>query len=378
MTTSSRLLALFLGRSTTSRLQFDSLDGLRAVAALAVVVGHMPLLNLPLFPGTFALDYAKTGVYLFFSLSAFLLTQVLLGSLGAADESSRDRTRLWLRYAVRRVLRIYPMYIVVLLQQWSIWLRHKIPIYGITFPILVDHLLLQAGKGVFWTIAVEFKFYFVLPFVVIAIVALRERLVAVSAALLAAAAAAVWLWPGEAYALNTLSLGPYLPIFLLGSLAGFWHWHGQRHGRARTRRAEWVFECVAIAAALGLVALNSALWSDELGRPLRRFAFARHYWAYGIVLAVFLYAQMNGVGWTRRALSVRPLRFVGIISFSVYLIHGAVVALVRGAVDPSVPGRSWIAFVAILLVASLSYLLVERPFLRLGLRVFRSPQTPSN
>jgi peptidoglycan/LPS O-acetylase OafA/YrhL len=109
------------------------------------------------------------------------------------------------------------------------------PVSPIVIPLsgteLLDHLTLQAGKSIYWTVPVEFKYYLVLPFVAAGFALLLRRHLAWSlGGVVAVLAVLHWLWPARESRLNTVELLPYLPIFLLGSLAAFVHWKIQQRG----------------------------------------------------------------------------------------------------------------------------------------------------
>jgi peptidoglycan/LPS O-acetylase OafA/YrhL len=363
----SRIRDLFFGRTSTARLQIDSLDGLRGLAALAVVFAHLDLLRLPFLPYFIQVGWAKPGVYLFFALSAFLLTQILLRAptLGAP--------RVWAVYALRRFLRIYPLYaVVLLLTAWTLrrWPGYQTPFLE-TFELgdVARHLLLQDGQSVFWTIAVEFKYYLLLPFVAMFFAALRGRPRLAAAATLACVAAIhLWLWPAEAHEVNTLSLGPYLPIFLLGSFAAYVSGEIERRGGVASPRARAALEALAVACLLGVLAANGVFWrpfDGTLGPPL---LLARAYLLFGVLWSVFLVAQLHGTGGVRRLASSRPLRFVGIVSFGIYLMHPMLIVAARDGLAAPPLLRQLAALALVIGVPSLTYLAIERPFLRLGLR----------
>jgi peptidoglycan/LPS O-acetylase OafA/YrhL len=133
------------------------LDGLRGIAVLFVLLDHASDSEMQLFPGANLNRLGKYGVYLFFVLSAFLLTFQFYAK--PREELVAGRT--WRDYAFRRFLRIFPLYTVVLLAM--------IAMEKLSFTDLWTHLLLQDGKRVFWTIAVEVKFYMLLPLLVLAL-----------------------------------------------------------------------------------------------------------------------------------------------------------------------------------------------------------------
>src|SRR3972149_6210190 len=142
-------------KTSSNNLQIDSLDGIRGLALLFVLCAHTsfetPILGLD-FKGI-----GKYGVYLFFILSAFLL------SLPLFQKPLLD-TGVWVHYFKRRFLRIYPVFFAAMLACF-LFPAVYIPL---TTEEILRMLLLLGSKGVFWSITVEFKFYFVLPLFILA------------------------------------------------------------------------------------------------------------------------------------------------------------------------------------------------------------------
>ena len=92
----------------------DALDGLRGLGVLIVLGSHLS--NAGFLPQPGLSGSGKSGVYLFFTLSAFLLTRALLRR-PLADFTNARR---WADYALRRVLRIWPLYLALLLCSWAL------------------------------------------------------------------------------------------------------------------------------------------------------------------------------------------------------------------------------------------------------------------
>ena len=116
----SRWLHEALGRaSPTTGGHLDALDGLRGLAVLVVMASHWSNAGVDLLPWSMS-GTGKSGVYLFYVLSAYLLTRLML--LRGA-RTGFGNTRLWGDYALRRVLRIWPLYLVVLLLSWFLTVR---------------------------------------------------------------------------------------------------------------------------------------------------------------------------------------------------------------------------------------------------------------
>ena len=156
--------SLFLGRPRSRHDHLNALDGLRGLAVLIVLGSHLS--NAGFLPQPGLSGSGKSGVYLFFTLSAFLLTRALLRR-PLADFTSAWR---WADYALRRVLRIWPLYLVLLLASWALtqagvtgW--H----YQMDTGAVLRHLTLREGQSVLWSIPVEFIFYLWLPLVSLAL-----------------------------------------------------------------------------------------------------------------------------------------------------------------------------------------------------------------
>jgi len=147
------------------------LDGLRFLAIAGVMIQHNwrpgPM------PWIFGrLDYAETGVRLFFVLSGFLITGILLRGRAAATVAATSRLSTLRNFYVRRFLRIFPVYYATLLavvlldisparQIWPWLVTYTTNIYIWHRVAWIGHL------GHLWTLAVEEQFYIVWPWLVL-------------------------------------------------------------------------------------------------------------------------------------------------------------------------------------------------------------------
>lgn len=355
---------LFFEKRSSSNLQFDSLDGLRGIAVLLVVLSHCSILRMNLGG---VLDFrgaGRIGVYLFFVLSAFLLTLPFVGR----TPSELAQASRWRQYALRRVLRIFPLYGVVIGFHFlgaAYWPgRHLTDLGENGF---WQHLTLRAGEGVFWTIPVEFKYYLVLPFVAALFALLRQRTPAILCAVgfLIAISIGV-LWPPAASRPGTIALGPYLPIFLVGSTSAFIHARLQIAGGVQSSRARFGLESMSLLAFASAMILLPKSLDALLGGPHGSHNDVhRQYLLLGTIWSLCLLGFLNGRGWIERVLSTRPLRLIGIVSFSVYLWHPPILSLVVRVYRPSSPTLGVLLVVgSSVLAGCVSYLLFERPFLR--------------
>ncbi|WP_461057485.1 acyltransferase family protein [Silanimonas algicola] len=337
-----------------------ALDGLRGFAVGVVLLSHLANAGLPVLPGLSLSGTGKSGVYLFFVLSAFLLTRLLL--LRPAADWRRGAT--WADYALRRVLRIWPLYLVVLLASAALTVAGMAPWwpYPMDGERLWRHLLLQEGASVLWSIPVEFHYYLWLPLVAAALAGAQRaggRWLASTLAV-CASVAAMQLWPPEASAVNDVRLGPYLVLFFAGGLAAVL----SLHGGADSDRSVRGFGLLGVAALLAIVATVPAVaalsglvaFQPDLNH--RWFAF------FAVAWSALLLAVVHGPAWLRRPFEWPLLRWLGWVSFSAYLWHMPVLAAVTGPMG--LAGAPALAVFAVLTasVSWASWRLFERPLQR--------------
>jgi peptidoglycan/LPS O-acetylase OafA/YrhL len=264
--------------------RLGAIDGLRAVAVLAVVAHHAGLL-----PG----GYGTRGVDLFFVISGFCLALPTLRRIRAGGSFAFDRRH----YARGRIARIVPPYYAAL----ALFVALSFTSFGLPsvlrppdrFEWLEDALFVTnfapAYNASFWTLGIEAAWYVVFP----VFLSLYVR----SKVLFAGAVVASYL--AFAWHDDILALG-VLPLFLLGIVAAQIYVDGKASS--------------PLFAGLALVVLVTAVLidpSDLHGHPVWHAA------AFFIVLA--------GVGTFRSMLSWKPLAALGIASYSIYLVHQPIV-----------------------------------------------------
>ena len=149
----------------THMVQFD---GLRAFAIAAVAFSHWVPENLQ-----FGLPWG-TGVQLFFVLSGFLITGILLDNKTDQDHPRLDGLFVtWRRFYIRRCLRIFPLFYLVLVLALIFDLKPIRDTWPWHFTYLSNVFYFRMGKGYsdyflhFWSLAVEEQFYLVWPFLVL-------------------------------------------------------------------------------------------------------------------------------------------------------------------------------------------------------------------
>ncbi len=339
----------------------DALDGLRGLAVLIVIASHLSNAGMGLLPFSMG-GTGKSGVYLFYVLSAFLLMRLML--LRGA-RSGYGNARMWSDYVLRRVLRIWPLYLVVLLLSWALTM-HGVAgwHYQLDTAALLRHLSLREGQSVLWSIPVEFKFYLCLPLLVLGAAYLRGRVhwlveVALAALLMAAV---LFAWPSSHAPVNGIQLGYYLPVFLCGAYAARVDVALPARGHPRG----WAL--VGLVAAAAFVATLPVAWARLSGTELRPELGHEWFLFFGVLWALLLLAVLRGPGWLRRMFANRPMRLVGTVSFSAYLWHMPVVEFVARHVPLRGAAGGWLMLATSLAVAATSWWWLERPWRRVRLR----------
>jgi peptidoglycan/LPS O-acetylase OafA/YrhL len=350
-----------------TKFQVDSLDGLRGFAALFVILSHTSNIGWFFIPGLDLSGSGKSGVFLFFVLSAYLLTIPLL------KKGSNIFTFSYISYYLqRRVLRIVPLYfsylLLALISTFAIDYLFGTKLWAIPFRLdlyeFFQHLLLLQGKSVTWSIAVEFKFYFVLPLIAIFSSLLFEKSHALVFAFLIMAIAYFWIaFPSSKFSAEDVRLGPFLPVFLLGVLAAVIQVTFER-ANSDIRRYDLAFNILCYIAFSILMLLTPALYSNVV-EPVDRSYFSKDRIIFGVLWTVVLLTLVNGSSIIGKFFSTKPMRYLGTISFGCYLIHPPIIFLIRHFGLDS-PLSAWFVLGATLLLSHVSYQYFEIRFISLN------------
>jgi peptidoglycan/LPS O-acetylase OafA/YrhL len=341
---------------------FPGLEGLRAVAALMVVLHHTRSHWL------WGWLEGWNGVTLFFVLSGFLIT-----TLALREEETAGRLR-WRAFFVRRVFRIVPVYVVsfflyaFLMFFAGVGAAHRdsfvraVPWYLSPFPEFPFFSRTHIVFSLAWSLGIEEKFYLLWPLV--AFVLLRRR--ARGRIGLALALALVLQLP-IAVSSSGRALAPYTAI-LIGCLLAF-----ALQNRASFARLRPLGSTTGLVAALAAVALATAvthLWNPTAAGF--RVASPYYYLPYSLAAALLVCAlalNASGSGLFRS----RPLRFVGRVSYPLYLTHPIGLAFAAKAVHPGGLATE-LVYLALGLALSLAlaygiHRVVEQPLIRTGKRL---------
>ena len=351
------------------------LDGIRGIAILLVIIYHC-------FPSGLTRG-GWVGVDLFFVLSGFLITGILI--------DSKNKRHYYYNFISRRILRIFPLYYLVLFlvffvlpaisrsilppgfsfytrhQAWF-WLYVQNWLYSIAgFP--QSHLLVH-----FWSLGVEEQFYLVWPWVVYFSAEKRLPLVSVLlciAAIIFRSLPAEWLHFEFTYRyLNTVSR---MDDLLIGALIA-----------QLVRRDPEVLEKLAVP--VGLLSLSVFLLAVIFFRSMSFLHLTAVYTPIGLFMGSLLLLSLSSVQGFRKLMKTRALTFLGKYSYGLYVYHYIIYILIEynlnGWVDlhfkgffmrMMIPGLITVIFSVIISVVS--YHFFEAHFLKLK-KYFSSPAKP--
>ena len=391
------------------------LDGLRALAVTAVVAYHL---------GYGWAQGGLLGVGVFFTLSGYLITDILVGQFAA-----KGRVKLkdfWLRRARRLLPALFVMLAVVTVwvngfarsfvpgyrgdviasalyvNNWWYIEQHTSYYAQFAAPEPLDHL---------WSLAVEEQFYLVWPWAVLLMVAVagammkrrrgqasaradgpdfsaasadptgtaasagqpgylsqRARWAMAAVALVLAAASAlemVWLYhPGYDPTRVYEGTDTRACGLLIGAAVAI-VWPTRRGGRTLSARARRLLDGAGLA---GLAVIVLLVWRTNQYSP---FMFRGGLVALSAATAIVVAAVATPGGLVGAALGWLPLRWLGVRSYGVYLWHYPIIVLTAppgSAGSPVSPARAVAVVAATIVIAALSWKFIEEPIRRGGLR----------
>jgi peptidoglycan/LPS O-acetylase OafA/YrhL len=370
---------------------------LRGIAVLLVIWHHIGIAaGLARIPAPVPLlsDFGFFGLWLFFVLSGFLLFLPYARSLVRGSPWPSVK-----RFYGRRFRRIFPVYGLALLFIALVVVgtgASRVPSTDLSLglaALLLTNLhqgawtLVQRVDAPLWSLGVEWQFYLVLPWIALILRRLRAMqsivlalcgLVVLDLGVRCVATAGHYLGHWSDPILSPLygMKGTYLGIFALGMLiALLWtaHVEAAQPGRATVIRPAFILPCVIIA---GIVLCF--VWAMQASRipvgvqpdawmwpPAQGWAWSiAGEWAMGLCAAGCLIVAIAGPVAVQRACAWRPLRYVGLASYSLYVWHEPILQGVMAFVRV----REFLPLVGVFavllaLVGALSYLCIERRFM---------------
>jgi len=375
------------GATAGARLRYAGLDGLRAIAVTLVVAYH-------LFPSWW-LPQGFVGVDVFFVISGFLITSLLLREAAASVAAGRGGRISLVGFWRRRARRLLPA-LVTLIAVCGLWA------WAVGGDVLVDFgrqvlgaltfsfnwISISAGTGYFdagtpelfrnlWSLAVEEQFYVLWPLVFPLLLLIPSRLVRIAVAVVAAAGSATWM------AVLVSSGGDVTRAYFGTDSHGFGILLGVAlafaAGRALSEPSGWMLRAGVrwSAALVGLLAVAGVVAVAAVSAAPATTPTAATFPGALLVACLLTVLAITGAAWPGsvlgRSLDILPLRWVGERSYGIYLWHWPVLVLLMAgtAIAPGteIPLPVGLGALAITLAAAtVSYRWIETPVRRRGFR----------
>ena len=349
-----------------------AIDGLRAIAVVAVVAYH---LGFDWIPGGFL------GVDLFFVISGYVITRLLLDSIersGGLDLKKFYFARLrrlmpalffmlistaiavgiWAPDTIKRFLTDAP-YAFTGTMNWWLVAHHQDYFESIGRPPLLQHT---------WSLAVELQFYLIWPLILLLILRFfGKKRVSLVALLIAAFSGVTLLWVSFSldaasasnvshvyFGTDTHSIGLFLGAALAVS------WVPQNFKSEVSRRAQDFIDGVGVFGFLGI--LSAFLLIDESDPTLYKIAFP----IAGLCGAAIVTSVVHPASRFAPLLQNKVLLWIGERSYAIYLWHWVIFQVTRPEVD--LAGRSWallaLRILIVLALADISLRFIELPVRR--------------
>ncbi|OJV53738.1 MAG: hypothetical protein BGO31_02455 [Bacteroidetes bacterium 43-16] len=360
----------------TNKDYYQGLDGIRAFAVISVMLFHF-------YPqGILTIGWA--GVDLFFVLSGFLITNILI--------KNKDKENYFSSFYMRRVIRIFPIYYLVVIPMLllNIVLIHirdwgnigSYIVYLQNFAALRSEYLF--GLAHTWSLAIEEQFYLFFPLIIRVFSIKNSFRITILLIILAIAIRfySAIAFPGTPYLQSTLIftrmdsllLGGLLPLFIKLYNISF-------------KRLNLVFNVLLLLSGL-LIVLSIAnynittLKTDSVSEMFAAYGNPNLNTGYGhlkyTILAVFFMALIGKIAYTTsplatkfvKFLSNKPLAYIGKISYGIYLYHWVIqefFTLGLQKVNLEIPAFLLVCIKITLsiVIAALSWNLIEKPILKL-------------
>jgi len=359
------------------------LDGLRGIAIILVVMVHTVHYDGPLFVGRFVEEFARfgwVGVTLFFVLSGFLISGILLDTLPKSN-SMRD-------FYARRCLRILPVYIAFLLFHFFVvprvpYLDYRIPqpssgmhVYYWSFTSNMKESLSGISEWIssldqVWSLAVEEQVYLVWPFLILMIRKNNPIWVLLAIALLSMG----WrLWTRITWQPIELSYNwtfANLEAFSVGAIVAVLY----RRTPEKCFRVSVMTTFVSGCVLVGIVATLGHFDFWKAFFPVLTLGSTAMTLFFGGIIGMCISIRQDSL--LNRGLSFSVFRFFGKYSYAIYLFHASVVVVLRPLVISTGNGdyvhdsllREMLLLMLVnavsMAVAIASWHWIELPFLRL-------------
>jgi len=350
--------------------RIDVLDGLRGLAVLIVFLSHTSGRGQSITPFLKFNGIGHIGVYLFFTLSAFLLS---IGILSKPFSFNGVKA-----FFIKRLLRIAPLYYLVVSGVFFIQIIYDSysPKYlhvSNGFKGYFEHLYFIRGDGIFWSIVSEIQFYFIVPIIGWFLIRFKQRAVFVLLLMAFLNFVLYLLKHGNIidylyyFSPNTLQRGTFIDVFIPGLIAAYLVQFKKEFLKKNKASIHLIANFLLFFGGLLTLALVS---ENFLGfnRPFYHFRFLSLLFAISFSLIIIsLYMNNN---FLNLLFKNSLLQLIGKIGFSFYLIHMVVLEIVN-KVSLHNSLNFFISFTLLVIFSFILYNIIEKPSIRLSYRILK-------
>lgn len=341
------------------------IDGLRCIAVLGVMIQHWEFLNLPSSQLLNSIPFG-TGVNLFYVISGFLISYILLKKKQEIAENKTSFLKEIKNFYVKRTLRIFPIYylLLLLLVIFSYESIKSYLVYLLTYSVnwyMVYHNVFIGDKTHLWSLAVEEQFYLVWPFVLLL---LPRRFILpgiLLAIVISLGSKLYYFYSPYKIGVNAATFSCF-DSFGFGALIAYLNFF---HGSKFTVRPYKILLYVSILLYAALF-VSPGFLEERQKMLFLNFATSIVFFFFVII------AANNGfTGGFKTFLENKTVLYLGKISYGLYLYHNFMGTLYFSGPNRLLPGVSSafdffvIYFVATVALASISWYVIERPVLGL-------------
>lgn len=345
-----------------------ALDGIRGFAIIAVLLFHC-------FPYLSIFKLGWTGVDLFFVLSGFLITGILVDTV--------NRKTYYKNFILKRILRIFPLYYLSLLvfvffiPRWGSNIATHLDLeYSVVhqawYWLYASNWLLTfktgwvhgAGINHFWSLAIEEQFYLVWPVFILLFRKKRKLTLCLFTIGLALATRVIlYCYNFPHYGLYMLTITRADALALGGCVAILVRSHA---GIAFLNKyTPYIFGCLLVILVGGMIASHST-------NPYSGFFSTVGYTILDMLFASSIILVLSNFLFFKRLFSSDILKFFGKYSYSMYIFHHPIIVYFLSISDQFFPGSKWnlplISIISIgltIIISLLTWYLFEEKVLRL-------------
>lgn len=348
--------------------RFLPLDGVRGLAVLIVFFSHTSGRGQYLHECLNFRGIGHIGVYLFFVLSGFLL------SMGLFREGINKQSLK--KFYVKRTLRIIPLYyfvclLVFLYQEYTGNFHERYLHIEGGLEGLYGHFLFIQADSLFWSILIEMHFYLAVPLIIFTLIKFRLKAVYFWVTIAVINGFLYISYKSGKFDITNAFIKKYLSfhsqgttfidVFIFGILAAYllrFHKKYLYENRVVIHRLATISFFILMGMILVLVTKHFLIFE----RPFFHFRFFSL--IYGLVfsllvLSVYLDNPLN------KYFTLKWLRFIGVIGFSFYLLHFAVLQGVNQLHIPSYI-KFFTSFVLVCIISKIFFELIEIPSIKLA------------